>query len=128
MHDQVRLVKSDIFSGLPASQQFDIIVSNPPYVDATDMAALTEEFLHEPGEALAAGKDGLDIVRQILQQATEFLTDHGILVVEVGNSDAALLDQYPNVPFIWPEFSHGGHGVFILSKQDLISFSDSFNE
>ena len=95
----------DVFQNLPALQQFDVVVSNPPYVDAQDMAALTAEFLHEPDEALAAGADGLDIVRQILQSAADYLTDHGILVVEVGNSDVALLDQYPGVPFNWPEFS-----------------------
>jgi len=127
MQGQVELLKSDVFQHLPALQQFDIIASNPPYVDVEDMAALTPEFLHEPGEALAAGTDGLDIVRQILQQAAEYLTDHGILVVEVGNSDAALLDQFPDVPFIWPEFSHGGHGVFILTKQELMAHAKSFN-
>ena len=127
MQEQVELLKSDVFQSLPASQQFDIIVSNPPYVDAEDMAALTPEFLHEPGEALAAGKDGLDIVRQILRNATDYLTDQGILVVEVGNSDAALMEQYPDVPFSWPEFSHGGHGVFILTKQELIEFTEGFN-
>lgn len=127
MQDQVELVKSDVFQNLPAGQQFDVIVSNPPYVDAADMAALTPEFLHEPGEALAAGVDGLDIVRQILRQAADYLAPQGILVVEVGNSDAALLEQYPDVPFIWPEFSRGGHGVFILSRQELVSYADRFD-
>jgi len=127
MQGQVELLKSDVFQSLPALQRFDIIVSNPPYVDAQDMAALTPEFLHEPGEALAAGSDGLDIVRQILQQAADYLSDHGILVVEVGNSEAALLEQFPGVPFIWPEFSQGGHGVFILTKQELIAYAENFN-
>ena len=125
MQSRVELVESDIFQNLPAQQQFDIIVSNPPYVDARDMAALTEEFLHEPQPALAAGTDGLDVVKQILHQATGYLADHGILVVEVGNSYSALLEQFPNVPFIWPEFERGGHGVFILTKQDLLDHSDS---
>jgi len=126
MQDRVELVNSDVFQNLPAAQQFDVIVSNPPYVDAADMAALTPEFLHEPGEALAAGVDGLDIVRQILQQAADFLSPQGILVVEVGNSDAALLEQFPDVPFVWPEFSRGGHGVFILTRQELINYADRF--
>lgn len=126
MQDQVQLLKSDVFQSLAASQQFDIIVTNPPYVDAQDMAALTPEFLHEPGEALAAGEDGLDIVRHILRKAADYLTNQGILVVEVGNSDAALLEQYPDVPFNWPEFAHGGHGVFILTKQELITHTESF--
>jgi len=128
MQGQVELLESDVFQQLPALQQFDVIVSNPPYVDAQDMAALTAEFLHEPDEALSAGTDGLDIVRQILQNAADYLMDHGILVVEVGNSDVALLDQYPGVPFNWPEFSHGGHGVFILTKQELMANSESFNQ
>jgi len=124
--DQVELMQSDVFKGLPASQQFDVIVSNPPYVDAADMAALTPEFLHEPQEALAAGVDGLEIVKDILRHAADFLSPEGVLVVEVGNSDAALLDQYPGVPFIWPEFSRGGHGVFVLSRQELIKHADQF--
>ncbi|MGD8567096.1 MAG: 50S ribosomal protein L3 N(5)-glutamine methyltransferase [Gammaproteobacteria bacterium] len=125
MRPQVELVESDIFKALPPQQQFDIIVSNPPYVNAQDMGALTEEFRHEPQPALAAGADGLDIVKQILQHAAGFLTEQGILVVEVGNSYAALMEQFANVPFIWPEFERGGHGVFILSKQDLLDHTDS---
>lgn len=126
MQDQVELVNSDVFQNLSAAQQFDVIVSNPPYVDAEDMATLTPEFLHEPGEALAAGVDGLDIVRQMLQQAAGYLSPQGILVVEVGNSDAALLEQFPDVPFVWPEFSRGGHGVFILTRQELIHYAERF--
>ncbi|WP_455209044.1 50S ribosomal protein L3 N(5)-glutamine methyltransferase [Kaarinaea lacus] len=126
MQAQVELMQSDVFQNLPASQQFDVIVSNPPYVDAAEMAALTPEFLHEPGEALAAGADGLDIVQQILQQAVDYLSAQGILIVEVGNSDAALLERFPDVPFVWPEFSRGGHGVFILTRQELMTYADYF--
>jgi ribosomal protein L3 glutamine methyltransferase len=109
-----------------AAQQFDVIVSNPPYVDAADMAALTPEFLHEPAGALAAGRDGLDIIKQILRGAADYLSDQGILVVEVGNSETALLEQFPDVPFFWPDFARGGHGVFILSRQELINSADRF--
>lgn len=125
VRSRVELVESDIFEALPAQQQFDIIVSNPPYVDAQDMAALTEEYRHEPQPALAAGLDGLDIVKRILQRATHYLADQGVLVVEVGNSYPALLEQFANLPFVWPEFERGGHGVFILSKQDLLDHADS---
>jgi ribosomal protein L3 glutamine methyltransferase len=125
MRSRVELVESDIFQALPTQQQFNIIVTNPPYVDAQDMAALTDEYRHEPQPALAAGTDGLDIVKQILHYAAGYLSEQGILVVEVGNSYPALLEQFPNVPFMWPEFERGGHGVFILRKQDLLDHADS---
>lgn len=127
MQSQVELVESNLFDKLSNGQSFDIIVSNPPYVDAQDMAALTDEFRQEPQTALAAGTDGLDIVKLMLKQAADYLSDQGILVVEVGNSYAALLEQYPDVPFVWPEFERGGHGVFILNRQDLIDHAGSFN-
>jgi len=117
---QVTLLQSDVFDQVPVGQTFDIIVSNPPYVDADDMAVLAVEFQHEPLHALAAGKDGLDIVKRILHRAGEYLTPQGILVVEVGNSAAALLQEFPDLPFNWPDFQHGGHGVFILTRQELL--------
>ncbi|MDH5326640.1 MAG: 50S ribosomal protein L3 N(5)-glutamine methyltransferase [Gammaproteobacteria bacterium] len=119
MRDQVRLQESDVFAALEG--EFDVIVSNPPYVNRQDMEALTEEFRHEPGLALAAGGDGLDIVKRILSDAARLLKPEGILVVEVGNSYPELLEQYPQLDFTWPEFSHGGHGVFILSREQLQS-------
>jgi ribosomal protein L3 glutamine methyltransferase len=126
MQSQVALVESNLFENVAAQQPFDIIVSNPPYVDAQDMAALTDEFRHEPQTALAAGADGLDIVKQLLKQAANYLSEQGILVAEVGNSYVALLEQYPEVPFVWPEFERGGHGVFIVTKQDLLQHADQF--
>lgn len=128
MQQQVQLVQSDVFENLPAQQQFDIIVSNPPYVDADDMAALTTEFQHEPLHALAAGADGLDIVKRILKKAHSYLTPQGILVVEVGNSERALMEQFPALPFSWPDFQHGGHGVFILTRQELIDYAASMEQ
>lgn len=128
LRDQIQLIKSDVFDGLKSAQeiliegtklQYDIIVSNPPYVNARDMADLTEEFSHEPELALAAGYDGLDIVKRILEHAYEFLAPQGLLVVEVGNSYPELIEQYPQLPFVWTEFVKGGHGVFVLTKEQL---------
>jgi ribosomal protein L3 glutamine methyltransferase len=127
LQDRIKLLQADVFESVDTNIKFDIIVSNPPYVDAADMAALTEEYKQEPALALAAGSDGLDIVRRILRQTGDYLSPHGILVVEAGNSAEHLLIQYPEIPFIWPEFERGGSGVFILSGSDLAKYKDNFN-
>jgi ribosomal protein L3 glutamine methyltransferase len=122
---RVEAVQSDLFSELEG-ERFDIIVSNPPYVDAQDMASLPAEFRHEPQLALEAGDDGLDLVRRILREAADQLNPGGLLICEVGNSWEALEETYPQVPFTWLEFERGGHGVFLLTREQLEEFAREF--
>jgi ribosomal protein L3 glutamine methyltransferase len=118
VRSRVRFYRADLFP--PASAgRFDLIVSNPPYVGTREYAALPPEYHHEPAGALRSGVDGLHAVRRILSRARTFLTRGGILVVEVGNSAATLERAFPQVPFLWLEFSRGGGGVFLLSRAEL---------
>ena len=126
---RVTAIESDLFSGFDsrAKNSFDLIVSNPPYVDANDLAQMPDEFTHEPELALASGDDGLDFTRRLLKQAAEYLTPQGVLVVEVGNSSIALDRTFPEVPFTWLEFSEGDAGVFVLTYDQLQGYAASFN-
>lgn len=123
--DRVVPILSDVFSGVP-DQTYDLIVSNPPYVDAEDLADMPSEFHHEPEIGLGSGSDGLDITRTILRDAAGHLNDNGVLIVEVGNSMVHLQQEFPDVPFNWIEFENGGLGVFSLTKAQLIAHQDKF--
>lgn len=126
LQDRLQLVESDMFSGLD-DRRYDLIVCNPPYVDADDMNSLPDEYRHEPELALASGDDGLDFTRRLLREAKKHLTDAGILIVEVGNSAEALENAFPTVPFVWLEFQRGGDGVFMLTAEDLQQHADAFH-
>lgn len=130
MQDRVSLIESDLFNDVPANrrgrERYQLIVSNPPYVDAEDMAILAAEYQNEPEIGLAAGLDGLSVVERILRDAVHFLDESGLLVVEVGNSEQALQEKYSEVPFIWIDFEQGGQGVFVLSGADLIAYHENF--
>ncbi|MFI4885527.1 MAG: 50S ribosomal protein L3 N(5)-glutamine methyltransferase [Steroidobacterales bacterium] len=115
---RVRLVRSDHFSAL-ARERYDIIVANPPYVGRREMSGLPPEYRHEPPLALAAGRDGLDSVRVILREAGRHLSQGGLLIVEVGNSEAAVSRAFKRLPFIWLQFERGGGGVFLLTADEL---------
>ena len=126
LEEQVIPMASDLMDDLPVGLTYDLIVSNPPYVDAEDMFDLPDEFRHEPELALAAGDDGLILAKRILATAAERLSEEGVLVVEVGNSYVHLQQQFPDVPFTWVEFEQGGHGVFVITKAQLDAYGEQF--
>lgn len=120
MQNRITAIQSDMFSALEG-KQYDLIISNPPYVDAPSMAELPAEYRNEPQLALGSGTAGLDHTHTILREAANYLTDNGILVVEIGHNRDALLDAYPDLPFTWLEVSSGDEFVFLLTKSQLTS-------
>lgn len=115
---RVRLVKSDFFQALQG-RRYDIIVSNPPYVGTAEFNGLPAEYRHEPAAALRAGRDGMNAVRVLLREAPSHLTDNGVLVVEVGNTETQVRRAFPRLPFVWLSFVRGGGGVFVLTAAAL---------
>ena len=127
MEERVNLIESDLFESIP-DKRYDVIISNPPYVSEQEMKQLPAEFDFEPGSlALTAGEQGLDLVLPILALARDYLTDEGILIVEVGYSKPDLEDVLPEVPFFWIDFEFGGEGVFVLTAEQLDAYQADFN-
>jgi len=123
--DRVTAIRSDLLSELGA-KKYDLIVSNPPYVGHEELSQLPEEFYREPQLGLDGGLSGLDLVHKILAYSADYLNDGGVLYVEVGNTDEALQKCYPEVPFLWQDFEYGGHGVFMLTKEQLLEYKELF--
>lgn len=127
LEERVGLMHSDLFDRVGLlGKRYDLILSNPPYVDAEDIASMPAEYHVEPAMGLGSGQDGLDITRRILCEAADYLTDDGLLVVEVGNSWVNLEARFPDVPFVWVEFEHGGHGVFVMTRDELVRHQAKF--
>ena len=125
LDSRVTPIRSDLFRELPP-WRYDLIVTNPPYVDEEDMGDLPQEFQCEPVLGLAAGHDGLTLVRRILACAPGYLSEGGVLICEVGNSMVHLIEQYPEIPFNWLAFERGGDGVFSLTREQLVACAETF--
>ncbi len=124
LQEQVTAIQSDMFSAL-SGKTYDVIISNPPYVDAPSMASLPTEYRNEPQLALGSGVAGLDHTHTILREAAHYLTDDGILIVEIGHNRDALLEAYPDVSFVWLDTSGGDQFVFLLTKSQLLAIEPS---
>jgi len=119
LHDRIKLIEGDLLTG--NQKQYDLIISNPPYVDAEAMKGLPEEFQKEPALALAGGDEGIDLVRQIIEKAPTNLTNDGLLIVEVGRDRVALEKAFPNIPFTWVTTQASEDSVFLLTREDLLA-------
>lgn len=127
LNDRVTLLYSDLFSDIPP-KKYDLIVSNPPYVNLEEWRGLPKEFHAEPAMGFKGGESGLDLVIRILAQANLFLSSDGILIVEVGSSAQKLQKLFPGVAFYWLEFDQGGDGVFLLTAQQVSEYHELFNK
>lgn len=127
LEERVYPIQSDVYQEL-AGQKYDLIVANPPYVDAQDMADLPQEYQHEPEHALASGADGLDLTMQIMNDAVAHLCDDGWLFVEVGNSEVNFAERFNELQVMWCELKQGGSGIFAISKAQLIAQQDILDE
>ena len=125
LEGRLNIIESDLFSNLQG-KRYDLIVSNPPYVDAEDMANLPDEYTHEPELGLTAGDDGLELVIPMLRDAKHHINPNGVLIIEVGNSEEALAEKFPEVPFMWLSFEYGGEGVFMLDASEVEKHHDVF--
>ena len=125
LDEQVTLYQSDLFTDLPR-KPYDIIVSNPPYVSISEWQGLPAEFHAEPSLGFLGGNSGLDLVIKILITAKDYLAESGILIIEVGSSAETLLETFPEVPFYWLEFEHGGDGVFLLTAAQVNAYHSTF--
>jgi ribosomal protein L3 glutamine methyltransferase len=125
LENRISLIQADLFYGLP-KVQYDIIVSNPPYVDTSSMECLLPEYCHEPRVALEAGSSGLRLAKRILAHASGYLSENGVLICEIGDSMSSMIQQYPGIPFTWLDFDNGGHGVFMLTKHQIIGIQHYF--
>ena len=123
LHEQLQLIESDLWAKLEPTRQYDLIVSNPPYVGDAEMATLPAEYRHEPASALRADDNGLALVERIIIGAAEFLTPDGLLFVEVGNSDQAVAMAWPETDFMWLAFENGGQGGFMLTQPQCAAFA-----
>jgi ribosomal protein L3 glutamine methyltransferase len=117
---RVEVMQSDLFDAIPAGREYDLILSNPPYVSRGEYQSLPAEYRHEPRIGLEAGEDGMDIVAGILASAGSYLAPGGIMILEVGASAEFLLERFPGYPFVWLDFEHGGDGVFLLTREQLV--------
>ncbi len=116
--DRVVVIHSDLFQNL-AGKLYDLIVCNPPYVSSGSMANLPVEYRYEPELALQADDDGMAVIDALLFQSARHLNSDGVLMVETGETKEVVYRSYPRLPFVWPEFEHGGEGIFLLHKRDL---------